>query len=137
MMSRPTARSHNRSRRGVQPAKRTQLGREFELQIRSKVEALGWTVLAQNVRFGRDEVDLLAFDSLTLVIIEVRGRSNETTDAVLLQTSQNARKLKALKRVAEKVLHAYPNAEALRVDLAVVGTDGVDLLQNAVDFSLL
>ncbi|MGH2467847.1 MAG: YraN family protein, partial [Candidatus Limnocylindrales bacterium] len=39
----------------------------------------GWTLLARNVRVGRDEIDLLAIDPgppQTLVAVEVRGASS-------------------------------------------------------------
>ena len=118
------------------PNKRTQVGRRFEQQILSILEARGMIVVGTNVRFGRDEVDILALDGTTCVIVEVRGRTNETTDTVLIHTATNKRKLKFLRRVALKVLHRYPEHQGLRVDLAVVGYDGIDLLENAIDFSL-
>ncbi len=122
--------------RATAPARRTQIGRLFEQQILGTLESRGMIIVGTNVRFGRDEVDILALDGTTCVIVEVRGRTNETTDTVLIHTAANKRKLRFLRRVALKVLQRYPEHQGLRVDLAVVGYDGVDLLENAIDFSL-
>lgn len=43
------------------------------------LERLGWSVVARQVRVGRDEVDILAVDPsppATLVVVEVRSRSS-------------------------------------------------------------
>lgn len=125
-----------RSLMATAPSERVRVGREFEQQIRSAIEDRGLIVLGSNIHFGRDEVDLLALDGTTCVIVEVRGRTNESTDTVLLQTAQNRKKLKFLKRVALKVLQRYEDAAAVRIDLAVIGYDGIEILENAIDFSL-
>lgn len=59
------------------PAQR--LGDAAEEQVAEQLAASGWTVLGRNLRFGRNEVDILAVDSgppATLVVVEVRWRTS-------------------------------------------------------------
>jgi putative endonuclease len=59
------------------PAQR--LGDAAERLVADQLAAVGWTILGRNLRFGRNEVDILATDPgppATLVVIEVRWRAN-------------------------------------------------------------
>ena len=62
----------------MQRATRTaaqRIGDAGEALIASRLEAAGWTILARNVRVGRDELDLVAIDPgppRALVVVEVR-----------------------------------------------------------------
>ncbi len=63
--------------------------------------ALRWTILARNVRVGRDEIDIVAMDPETprcLVMVEVRSAS--TTRFGSPQESVDARKVSRLYRAA-------------------------------------
>ena len=77
------------------------IGDEGERLAALRLEALGWRVLARNLRLGRDEVDLLAVDPGppgALVIVEVRRRGRR--DFGLAEESLDHRKRTALRRVA-------------------------------------
>jgi len=57
---------------------RQKRGAEGELVAAAHLTALGWRVIARNLRVGRDEIDILAVDNgppRTLVVVEVRSLS--------------------------------------------------------------
>jgi len=59
------------------PAQR--LGDAAEASVAKRLESSGWTILGRNLRFGRNEVDILAVDpgpSPSLVVVEVRWRAS-------------------------------------------------------------
>ncbi len=54
------------------------LGAAAESAAADHLRRLGWTVLARNLRVGRDEIDIVALEPgspPTLVVVEVRSRS--------------------------------------------------------------
>ena len=56
-----------------------QLGDGAERLVAAALEAAGWRILGRNLRFGRNEVDLLALDPgppAALVVVEVRWRAS-------------------------------------------------------------
>jgi putative endonuclease len=56
-----------------------QLGDAAEATVAGLLVGSGWTVVGRNLRFGRNEVDILAVDPAppaSLVIVEVRWRAN-------------------------------------------------------------
>ncbi|MGH2512373.1 MAG: YraN family protein [Candidatus Limnocylindrales bacterium] len=56
-----------------------QLGDAAESTVANLLAASGWTILGRNLRFGRNEVDLLAVEPgprATLVVVEVRWRAS-------------------------------------------------------------
>jgi putative endonuclease len=107
-------------------------GDEAEALVAARLAAAGWTVLARNVRLGRDELDLVAIDPgppRTLVVIEVRRRSRR--DFGLAEETLDHRKRAALWRAigALRERGTFPDgtplpALPLRLDLVAVDTDG-------------
>jgi putative endonuclease len=76
------------------------IGDEGERLAALRLEALGWRVLARNLRLGRDEVDLLAVDPgppPALVVVEVRRRGRR--DFGLAEETLDRRKRVALRRL--------------------------------------
>jgi len=58
-----------------------QLGDRAEGIVSDRLAASGWIVLGRNLRFGRNEVDLLAVDPgppRSLVVVEVRWRASRS-----------------------------------------------------------
>jgi len=49
-------------------------GREGEQKAADYLKSLGWTILAQNYRFKRGEIDIIAKDNDVLVFVEVKYR---------------------------------------------------------------
>jgi Holliday junction resolvase-like predicted endonuclease len=59
------------------PAQR--LGDAAEQHVTGQLAASGWTILGNNLRFGRNEVDILAVDPgppAAIVVVEVRWRAS-------------------------------------------------------------
>ena len=53
---------------------RQETGRLGESAAKHHLESVGYTILASNVRCGRQEIDIVADDGGTLVFVEVRAR---------------------------------------------------------------
>jgi putative endonuclease len=116
------------------------IGDEGEQLAAMRLEALGWRILARNLRIGRDEVDLLAVDPAappSLVVVEVRRRSRR--DFGLAEETLDRRKRAALRRVAGEVagLRRLPDGSALprlplRIDLVAIdrGPDGLPSVRH-------
>jgi len=114
------------------PAQR--IGDEGERLVAARLEAAGWTILARNLRLGRDELDLVAVDPgppPALVVVEVRRRGRR--DFGLAEESLDWRKRSTLRRAVGTLLEAgtLPDGRALpglalRVDLVAIdpGADG-------------
>lgn len=104
------------------------IGDAAERLVATRLEAAGWTILARNLRLGRDEVDLLAVDPgppAALVLVEVRRRGRR--DFGLPEESLDHRKRAALRRAAGALIAAgaMPDGRplprlALRVDLVAI-----------------
>lgn len=122
-----------RSRAGLAPSERTDYGRDVEREVSDALEARGYLVLERNARVGRDEVDVLAFDGTTLVLVEVRARSNATwQDAI---ATVRAGKVRRLKRAAVALFARNEHGGDVRIDVVAVGTNGAEIVVNAIDFS--
>ena len=116
------------------------IGEAGERLAASRLEAAGWTVLARNLRLGRDEVDILAVDPgppAALVLVEVRRRGRR--DFGLPEESLGHRKRAALRRAAGSLMAAgaLPDGRplprlALRIDLVAIdpGPDGVPSVRH-------
>ncbi len=75
----------------------------------------GLRILARNVRFGRDEIDLVALDGETLVFVEVKSRSESSWSRDLEKIDR--RKQRALRRACWRYLSAIDyRAVSYRVD---------------------
>jgi putative endonuclease len=91
--------------------------------------AQGWTIVARNVRVGRDELDLLARDPQhTTVVVEVRARSGPAfgSAAESVDTRKVARLYRAaarLRRFGHAVAGLDPATAPLRVDLLTLRRD--------------
>jgi putative endonuclease len=114
------------------PAQR--VGDDGERMAGDRLAADGWTILGQNIRVGRDEVDLLAVDPgppPSLVLVEVRRRSRR--DFGLPEETLDHRKRVAMRRTAGELAARgrLPDGTPLprlplRIDLVAIdlGPDG-------------
>lgn len=78
-------------------------------------------MLARNVRVGRGEIDIVAFDGATLVFVEVKSRRRATARELTGFENLDVRKLSALRRACglfRKRLRPPP--ESYRLDVVVV-----------------
>ena len=117
---------------GMQRAASTaaqRIGDDGEDLVAARLEAAGWTVLARNLRLGRDEVDLLARGSGTAGragVVEVRRRGRR--DFGLAEETLDRRKRTALRRARRRACSrrgTLPDgrrlpALPLRVDLVAI-----------------
>jgi putative endonuclease len=122
-------------RRTSTSAQRTsaqRIGDDGEALAAARLEAAGWTVLARNLRLGRDELDLVAVDPgppRTLVVVEVRRRGRR--DFGLAEETLDHRKRAALRRGVGALmgLGTLPDGTPLpslplRVDLVAIDPSG-------------
>jgi putative endonuclease len=102
------------------PAQR--LGDAAESLVADRLATAGWTILARNVRVGRDELDLIAVDPgppPTTVVVEVRWRARR--DFGLAEETVDARKRSRLRRAAWRWLEeTAARHRPVRFDLVVV-----------------
>ena len=115
-------------------------GDEAEALVASRLAAAGWTILARNLRLGRDELDIVAVDPgppRWLVVVEVRRRGRR--DFGLPEETLDYRKRKALRRAIAALsgARALPDGMPLpplplRVDLVAVdvGRDGAPSVRH-------
>ena len=121
----------DRSRHGGRTSQQ-RLGDTAESDVADALRAAGWTVLARNVRVGRQEVDLIAIDPGPppwLVVVEVRWRGRR--DFGLAEESIDHRKRLRLRAAAHGLLERgrLPDGSVvprlpLRFDLVVVEPGG-------------
>lgn len=103
------------------------LGDEAEMFVAAGLQTMGWTILARNVRVGRNELDIIAVDRgppAALVIVEVRWRRSR--DFGLVEDTVDHRKRAHLRAAIGRLLEdglpgggPLPNLP-VRVDLVVV-----------------
>jgi putative endonuclease len=114
-------------------ASRTARGREAERRVAELLTDRGYVVLGTNVRVGRDELDVVALDGATLVVVEVRSRRPGAVEHPF--ESITRAKATRLRRAAERYLVEH-GAQELRLDVAAVVGDAIDVLENAIDFTI-
>lgn len=127
------SRSSRLALHATKPCERLRFGRSVEAQVGAALEERGLIVLARNHRVGPDEVDVLALDGSTLVLVEVRARGNASCDEAL--ASVNRKKVRCLKRAALTLLASKEEQREVRIDVVAVGIDRVEHIENAIDFS--
>jgi putative endonuclease len=114
------------------PTARRRTGDEAEEAVARHLTALGWTILARNVRIARVELDIVAIEpdrQPALVIVEVRSATVTRFGSPV--ESVDAAKVGRLYRAASALARAacLPDGQALppigwRVDLIAVVRDG-------------
>lgn len=124
----------------VRSTRAQRIGDEGERLAALRLEALGWRILARNLRLGRDEVDLLGLDPgppRSLVMVEVRRRNRR--DFGLAEETLDHRKRAALRRALGELaaLGSLPDGTPLprlplRIDLLAIdpGPDGRPSLRH-------
>ena len=93
-------------------------GRWGEGQAAQHYRASGATILAQNWRHGRDELDLVVLERQVLVFVEVKTRTAEISGAGYYAVDN--RKKKALRRAAYGWLKQIGGASHRRFDVVEV-----------------
>jgi putative endonuclease len=120
------------------PDDRKPLGDFGERVAAAHLEAKGYAILDRNFRVAEAEIDIVARDGDTLVIVEVRTRRGGEPGMAAL--SVNARKALQLQHAAEWYIEKHPEFAdgPMRIDVVTVelrrdGTlDKVTHIENAV-----
>ncbi|MFC0315151.1 YraN family protein [Gordonia phosphorivorans] len=83
----------------VRRDRRGQVGRIGEDLAAEYIDSLGWRILDRNWRTRYGELDLIAADGATLVVVEVKTRASHTyTDPVAAITATKLRRMRLLAR---------------------------------------
>jgi putative endonuclease len=118
---------------------RRALGRLGEEIAAAHLRGLGFTVLERNVRTGAGEIDLIAFDGLTLVFAEVKTRCIRAGQQLIRADQEplcglGGRQRARLRRLAAAWLRenkqSRPSARDIRFDAVGVILDGSGVLRR-------
>ncbi len=102
----------------------TARGRTGELVARDYLWVAGHTVLAANVREGRDELDLVTLDpSGTVVFVEVRSFTRKTAGHPAGLGTLRAAKLQRFARAARRFHRRHPELAGRRCRFDAVAVD--------------
>ncbi|MCY3782543.1 MAG: YraN family protein [Chloroflexi bacterium] len=113
---------------------RAALGRWGEDLAARELRRRGYDVLERNQRVGRGEVDLVARQGETVVLVEVKtrrtGAFGEARHAI---STAKARRLVALgRRYAQSVGATDWRIDVVAIDVAPDGSHSVDVIENAI-----
>ena len=98
------------------------LGRIGESTVREYLEQKGYTFVAQNVRIGHDEIDLIMLDGRVTVFVEVKLRKPGVSGAEAVDLAKRRR----ISRAAVVYMTKTGGLDrAARFDVAEVAFDGV------------
>jgi putative endonuclease len=117
------------------PDDRRALGAWGERLAEEHLRALGFRILARNLRIGRNELDLVAIEKRTLCFVEVRTR--RSTRFGTPEESVNRTKQRHLIRAAREALRSQRWPRHWRVRFDVVAVDAtvepprLELIRNA------
>lgn len=110
------------------------LGKKGEdLAVAFLQEKCNYKILERNYRFGKEEIDIIAFDDNTLVFIEVKTRKNEVFENPI--NAINSKKIDKIKKVADYFLFqkGFSDIEC-RFDAVLIienSSDKIRLLKDA------
>lgn len=111
---------------------RKELGKSGEDLALSYLEKKGYLLVGQNVRLFCGEIDILMQDKKTLVIVEVKTKSNSNSSLPVEKVDRH--KQNKLRQLAKALSQKFPD-RLLRID--VVGIDEasgkIDHIINAVE----
>lgn len=105
-------------------------GQWGEARATQYVQKLGYTVLGQNLRIGKSELDIVALDIQRdeVVIIEVKTRRNGLSGHP--SQSVRGRKWLALQRAGAFLLQTWNFSKPLRFDIISLSPNGLEHFQN-------
>jgi putative endonuclease len=111
------------------------LGRAAELAVVAWLEKQGFAIVAQNLRVGRDELDIVARNGPLIAVVEVRfrGAGALTRGFGSLDPKKRLRVRRAGERLWQRRYKNDPSAERLRFDAASVRfVEGEAVIEYAV-----
>ncbi|MDP7477292.1 MAG: YraN family protein [Candidatus Peribacteraceae bacterium] len=98
-----------------------QVGKHGEVLAVAYLRSKNFSVYDLNVRLGRDEIDIIAYDreARMVVFVEVKTRSKYDPD-FLPALGVTPRKKRALRRAAWKWMHIHEYESPWRIDVVFV-----------------
>ncbi len=105
-------------------------GRTAEACVAAIWQARGFSILAQRLRTGTGEIDLVVADQATLVFVEVKSRKNFTEAAYAVLPRQQSRLLQAADSAL--ALHADWSRPNVRFDVALYCNGAVQHIKDAI-----
>ncbi|CAM4349495.1 UPF0102 protein [Paenibacillus macerans] len=112
---------NNRELKPMRGDERKARGREAEQAAGDYLNTLGYTILKRNWRCRSGELDLIAKDGHTIVIVEVRSRSHRAAAFGTPAESITPRKIKQVRDTAAVYLHQTGQTLAdVRFDVVAV-----------------
>ncbi len=117
------------------PAKRRAaetLGRLAEDAVAAALQGKGLALLAQRLRTGAGEIDLVLADAETLVFVEVKARNSLAEAAYAVSPRQQARLLEAASLTLAH--HADWQRPNIRFDVALVCHGRLEHIEDAIRY---
>lgn len=108
------------------------LGRLAEEDVAAFWRARGYDILAQRLRTGVGEIDLILADRVTLVFVEVKARKSMAEAAYSVSPRQQARLLEAANLALAK--HDDWQRENIRFDVALVCNGVIEHVEDAIRY---
>lgn len=94
------------------------IGRTGESIVARELESNGYTVIERNFRCKRGEVDIIAIDAETLVVIEVKTWSTNRIDG--LEYAMSSKKQASIIRTTRQFIREHPEFRSYDVRFDVV-----------------
>ena len=112
----------------TKPRPQQTLGAHAEAAVVSFLQEHGYEVLATNLHLGRLELDIVARQGTTLVVVEVRtrGRTAWTSGFGSIDPKKRARIRRAGERLWQRRFRDDPSVERMRFDAASVSLHGTE-----------
>ena len=109
---------------------RKKLGAEGEDLAFEYLTKKGYELIGRNVRLFCGEIDLLMQDKKTLVLVEVKTKSNR--EYGLAEEKVNYQKQRKLLTLARALTCKYPN-DSVRIDVVAINGQEINHIINAVE----
>lgn len=109
------------------------LGRNAEDEVAGHWRSKGFGVLAQRLRTGAGEIDLVVANADVLVFVEVKARKTMAQAAYAVSPRQQARLLEAAS--AALATHGDWERPCTRFDVALVYPGGVSHIEDAIRYN--
>jgi putative endonuclease len=113
------------------PEPRQAAGRAGEALAVEHLRAIGYTIVATNWRTRFGEIDVVARDRDTVVVVEVRSRRSAAFGTAA--DSVDPRKQRRLVRMAEAYLQQHAPRANARIDVVTVDGGRLEHLIGAID----
>ncbi len=109
------------------------LGRIAEDEVALFWQGKGFAILAQRLRTGAGEIDLVVANAGVLVFVEVKARKTMAEAAYAVSPRQQARLLEAASLAL--ATHEDWDRPSVRFDVALVYAGGIEHIEDAIRYN--